>query len=376
MADFNDSVTRVLLSQPFFGQLLMKLEHLADSSIPTACITRTAIRYNPEYFATLTDDEGVAAVTHETLHGAFLHLSDMAMYQASGLGPDGRPYDNAKMNRAMDYVINDLIRVNNIGKLSPSWLHSANYNLNMTPQEVYGMLPDEPPSNGQSGQDGHDASGGEDPSKPDAITPMDIAQAAAVAESMGNLPAGLDRLLERVRKPRHSPWSILRKQVMSAIGGADAATWRRLQRRLITRRIGAPGRTAFGCDRVGVVVDTSGSIGEEMLALFGGHMGAILTDARPREIKVYWVDAKVHRVDTLKTGGALRTLLSKPVPGGGGTDMPKGVVQAVKDGCQAVVVLTDMYTPFGEPQKIPVIWGAVGTDSIKAPHGTTVYLSE
>ena len=376
MANFDDSMARVLLSQPFFGQLLMKFEHVADKSIPTACITRTSIRYNPEYFDTLTDDEGVAAVTHETLHGAFLHLTDMAMYLASGIGPDGKPYDNAKMNRAMDYVINDLIVANKIGKLSPNWLHSSSYTYNMTPQEVYCMLPDEPPNNGQSGQDQHDPSGGDDPTKPDAITPVDIAQAASVAEAMGRIPVGLERLIESVRKPRHSPWAMLRKAVQSAIGGNDATTWKRLQRRLSTRHIGAPGRTAFGCNRVGVVVDTSGSIGEEMLQLFGGHMGAILTDARPREILVYWTDAKVHRVDTVNNGGALRSLLQKQVPGGGGTDMPEGVEAAVKDGCEAVVVLTDMYTPFGNPQKVPVIWGAVGNPSAKAPHGTTIHLTE
>lgn len=377
MANFDDSVTRVLLGQPFFGQLLMKLGHIADTSIPTACITRTDIRYNPEYFAKeLDDDNGVAAVTHEVLHGAFMHLVDMAMYLRSGIGPDGKPYNNEKMNRAMDYVINDLIKVNQIGKIKDSWYWSSNYPYTMTPQEVYCMLPDEPPKNGQGGQDQHDPSGGNDPTKPDAITPMDVVQAANAAEALGRIPKGLERLIASVRRPTHSPWAMLRKAVQSAIGGNDAATWRRLQRRLITRKIGAPGRVAYGCNRVGVVVDTSGSIGEEMLRLFGGHMGAILTDARPREILVYWTDAKVHRVDLVKTGGALRSLLQKSVPGGGGTCMPEGVNAAVKDGCEAVVVLTDMYTPFGNPQKVPVIWGAVGNPSAKAPHGTTIHLSE
>lgn len=372
MADFNDSVTRVLLTQPFFGQLLMRYEHLADTAIPTACITRTAIKYNPEYFAKLTDDEGIAAITHEVLHGAFLHLSDMAMYAASGIGPDGKPYSAMKYNAAADYVINDLIAVNRIGKLGSGWLHSSTYNYTMTPQEVYAMLPDDPPG----GQDMHDTSGGDDPSKPDAITPVDIVQAAAAAEAMGHMPKGLERLIGSMRKPRHSPWSMLRKAVQSAIGGNDAATWRRLQRRLVTRHIGAPGRVAFGCNRVGVVVDTSGSISDEMLQLFGGHMGAILTDARPKEILVYWTDAQVHRVDMVKTGAQLRTLTQKQVPGGGGTDMPQGVNAAVKDGCEAVVVLTDMYTPFGDPQKVPVIWGAVGNENAKAPHGTTIHLTE
>jgi hypothetical protein len=280
-------------------------------------------------------------------------------------------------------VINDLIKVNKIGELKAEWCHDAAYPYTMTPPEVYERLPNKPKGGGgrgkggkpggpQQGQDQHIT--GSDPNgKPDAVTPVDIVQAARAAAQMGAMPIGLDRLIDQFKKPTHSPWSVLRKQVLSAVGGQDAATWRRLQRRLITRGIGAPGRTAYGCRRVGVVVDTSGSIDEVMLSLFGGHMGAILTDARPQEIRLYWTDAQVHRVDVVKTGGELRTLLGKPVPGGGGTDMTKGIDAAVADQCEAVVVLTDMYTPFGSAPRIPVIWGA--TTEIKAPYGTTVRLT-
>jgi predicted metal-dependent peptidase len=298
-------------------------------------------------------------------------------------GPDGKAFDAAKYNEAADYVINDLIKVNKIGELHDNWMHDPAFPYTMTPPEVYAMLPDKPkkgggrgkggkPGGSQQGQDQHQS--GSDPNgKPDAVTPADIVQAARAAEQMGSMPVGLDRLIAGLKKPAHSPWAVLRKQVMSALGGQDTATWRRLQRRLITRGIGAPGRTSYGCNRVGVVVDTSGSIGDEILALFGGHMGAILSDARPREIRVYWTDAQVHRVDAVKTGGELRTLLTKPVPGGGGTDMPEGIDAAVADKCEAVVVLTDMYTPFGSKPAVPVIWGAI-TD-VKAPYGTTVRLT-
>lgn len=166
---------------------------------------------------------------------------------------------------------------------------------------------------------------------------------------------------------------MLRKMVQSALGGNDASTWRRLQRRLITRGIGAPGRTAYGCNLIGVVVDTSGSIDEDILSLFGGHMGAIMTDARPKLIKVYWTDAKVHRVDDVRSGGELRTMLQKTVPGGGGTNMQTGIDAAAADNCDAIVCLTDLYTPFGAAPRQPVIWAS--TTPQQAPYGRTIHIT-
>jgi predicted metal-dependent peptidase len=370
MAKFNDAVTAVLLNQPFFGQLLMRMEHREDRTLPTAAVSKQAILYNPEYFDTLTEEQGIAAVTHELLHAVFEHLDDMGMYRDSGIGPDGKPYNDTKYNIAADYVINDLIRVNRIGTLHPHWMQDRKYTFEMTPAQVYCLMPDPPP--GASSQDEHVVPD-PDNTLPAAITPADIVQAAAAAASMGSMPQGFDRYIEALKKPTHSPWAILRKQVLSAVGGNDTSTWRRLQRRLITRRIGAPGRTSYGCGRLGVINDTSGSIDDATLALFGSHMGAILSDARPKEIVVYWCDAAVHCIDHLRTGSELRTLLSKPKGGGGGTDMRVGIEAALADQCEAVIVLTDGYTPYPDSCPVPLIWGM--TTDRKAPIGKTVHLN-
>ena len=46
--------------------------------------------------------------------------------------------------------------------------------------------------------------------------------------------------------------------------------------------------------------------------------------------------------------------------------MPEGVEAAVADGCNSVVVLTDGYTPFGDPQPKPVIW-AITSSGVTPP---------
>jgi predicted metal-dependent peptidase len=373
MASFDDSYTAVMLGQPFFGQLLSKLECVETNAVPTAAIAPGKILYNAAYIATLSDDEGVAAVTHELLHGVYQHLVDMDMYAQSGIGPDGKPYDSMRYNKACDYVINDLIKVNRIGQLSPSWLHSQQYSYAMIPSEIYAMLPESPPGGGGGSgcQDEHHSEGAAQQGS--GITETDILGAYETAKAMGSVPVGLDRIIQEIIKPRHSPWAMLRSAMLAAMKGNDTSTWRRLNRQMLGRGIAMPGRTGYACGPIGVVVDTSGSIGEELIALFGGHMGAILTEAKPEMIHVYWTDAAVHRHDKIKTGADLTRMLHQPVPGGGGTNMVEGIVQAQRDKCEICVVLTDMYTPFGSaPKKMKVVWGA--TTDVVGPYGKTVKL--
>lgn len=132
-----------------------------------------------------------------------------------------------------------------------------------------------------------------------------------------------------------------------------------------------PSRSGFAAGRVGVVIDTSGSIDDALLQLFGSHLGAIMTDARPREARLYWTEAIVQRVDVARSGQEVRKIIAGGAPGGGGTDMEAGIKAALADACDVIVVLTDGYTSFnlGKP-KTPVIW-AMTTDVV-APYGKTI----
>lgn len=378
MAIFDDAYTAVLLGQPFFGQLLTKLkiqEDVSGQQVPTLAVSHDTLYWHRPYFDKLSDDEGVAAITHEVLHAVMAHMIDIDMYQSSMIGPDGKPFDPGKYNEACDYVVNDVIKQNNIGKLSPTWYWDAAYPHTMTPAEIYPMLPKSPNNGGgrsnkagQSGQDGHISQGASQGQG--AITPADVQAAANTAKAMGSLPVGLDRIIQEVTRPKHSPWAMLRTAMLEAFRGNERSTWRRLNRHMLSRGVIMPGRTGYATERVGVVVDTSGSIGEELLQLFGGHMGAILTDAKPKEIKIYWTDAAVHRVDTVKTGQQLKQILQGKIPGGGGTDMPTGIAAAVRDKCRSIAVLTDGYTGFGTAPKVPIVWAI--TTNVVAPYGKTV----
>lgn len=385
MADFNEARSVLLFSQPFFGTLLMKLDHIADDTLqpPTACVSRRKIRYHPGFFESLTLGEAVFVLAHEVMHMVYGHLPRIESFYKSGVGPDGKKFDMRKFNQACDYPLNAALVEMKVGDPLPKdkfpmCLDPQKYPSSMTPEEVYCLMPDDDGQGGAAGGealDGHDFEVGPgDVGKADAITPSDVMQAAQIHKmTRGELPGVIERLIGQLQKPEHSPWKMLRQFVATSVAGYDRTTWKRLQCRMIVRRIGMPGRIASGAGKVGVVGDVSGSIDEDTLNLFAGHMAAIMDDARPAEVRVYWTDTHVRRVDVAKSGVDLRRIMSNPIPGGGGTDMPAGVESALADGCDSVVVLTDGMTPFGTPSPKPVMW-AITVASKVAPHGKTIHI--
>lgn len=390
---FGEGVQAVLLSQPFFGTLLMKLKHEPIESCPTLFIDGKKIGYGPDFMAQQSMAQAEFCVCHEVLHAAWMHIPRIRHYLDTGIGPDGQPLDLKLFNQALDYPINASLVESKIGAI-PAGITiclDPKYTSAWTPEEVYCDLkkrggkgggasaPGTPgggdPDAMDDHQPGHGDEDGEGTSSGglDAITPADVQQAVNVTKAMkGTLPAGIDRLIDAIKKPEQSPWRRLRRIVTKSLAGYDATSWRRLQRRMIVRGVGMPGRIAQGVGRVGVVGDTSGSIHDDVLRLFGGHMASIVDDAKPELTKIYWCDAKVHRVDDAKNGTQLRQILSSKIPGGGGTDMRKGVEAAMADKCDIIIVLTDGETPFHDNPK--VIW-AITNRSIRAPHGETLHIA-
>jgi predicted metal-dependent peptidase len=383
MAIFDDVVTGLLMRHPFYGSLLMRLKHVRDDKLnpPTAAVTPNEIRWHPEFFASMSEPEALFVISHEIRHIVFGHLDHMRHFRAVNLGPDGKEFDQNKYNQACDYVNNDGLKVDGIGKMPEIGLWDARYPHTMTPAEVYCLLdtPGNASSKGKPSMDGHEP--GEDPAlggEAPAITPSAIMQAANAHKALGrgDLPSGVDRLVGELRRPKVNPWARLRRLVTSRLSGYDRSTWNRLQRRMIVRGIGMPSSTGVRAGRVDVVVDTSGSIGQEMLSLFGGHMGAIMSDAKPDLMRVLWCDTHVHRIDTVKDGSALRTLLGKKVPGGGGTDMTRAVRTSLESKPDVIVVLTDGYTPFcGAPKGVQLIWAITESHKV-SPYGETLHIGE
>jgi predicted metal-dependent peptidase len=382
MAKFDDMVTGLLMQFPFYGSLLMRLKHVPDATLnpPTACVTPDTIRYHPDFFAKMKDTEAMFVIAHEVRHLVFDHLSHIRHFIQCGMGPDGKAFDRDRYNRAADYVINDGLKHDGIGTMPDVGLWDRRYTHEMTPAEVYCLLADDEAKGGggkKSAMDTHDPGDLEDVSgQPQGpIDATAIMQAANLHQQvMGSLPGSIERLIGEIRKPKVNPWARIRKFVTTSLSGHDHTTWRRLQRTMIVRGIGMPSRAGLRAGTIAIVGDTSGSIGDDMLKLFGGHVGAIIDAAKPKLVKMIWCDDGVQRIDDLKTGDDLRRSIAS-APGGGGTDMRKGVRKALEFNPDCVIVLTDGYTPYCDGGRVPVIW-AITTAGINSPYGESVHIGE
>jgi predicted metal-dependent peptidase len=179
----------------------------------------------------------------------------------------------------------------------------------------------------------------------------------------GDVPANLRRWAKERLHPKVNWRAVLRNSVRQGL-----VTLR--QRRfpsyaLRHRRAEAldpfflPG--AYGrLPRVAVVVDTSGSVSDAMLAQALGELKGVLRSGA--RVTLYSVDAEVHHVQRVFRGDPV------VLYGGGGTDMRVGIARALEDGHDLVVVLTDGYTPWPEvPPRARVVVGLLGDCPNKPP---------
>jgi predicted metal-dependent peptidase len=185
------------------------------------------------------------------------------------------------------------------------------------------------------------------------------------AKSRGTMPAGWVRWAEEVLRPRVDWRKQLRRVVRGAIsegfGHRLDFSYRRPHRRAaIYHPFILPALQGERRPRIAVVVDTSGSITDKALCQALMEVRAVLEQLRTR-ITVIPCDAVpyeavqiLNRRDWELARGKMR--------GGGGTDMRAGIraAMALEPLPDAIIVLTDGYTPFPDPPRPtepPIIWG-------------------
>src|SRR5208282_3639965 len=194
------------------------------------------------------------------------------------------------------------------------------------------------------------------------------------AKACGKLPGALKRYAEEFLEPKVKWQEILRTTVVTA-ANRDTSTWARPhRRRLAQQRMYLPRSAAYGCDRIVVAVDTSGSIGPKELNTFFSELADILRTCHPEVVDVLGVDAAVaSHVEV--TGDTDITQDPPEVGGGGGTDFrPAFNWVAEHDVMPACFIyFTDMMGPFPDKApEYPVIWCA--TTATEGPFGKTIHI--
>lgn len=367
----SEALSRLIHAQPFFAVILMDLLEIVESEdvVPRAGTDGRHLYINPTWFGSLDLDERVFVLAHEVSHVIFEHVPRNKMYMDRGVGPDLKAWSPNRWNQATDYIINDWLAKSNVGRMPMGGLHHPNYGADDLADDVYLKVPDDPDGNANN----WDQHMPPDPNAPPAAKSQvqrAVQSAANVAKQQGNAPAGMERLVDDICEPQVD-WKERVKLALHRVAGKDASTWARPNRRRLAvyPHVYWPGTESYQVGTIAMFVDTSGSVSDNEMSHFFGEMAAILTELRPQLAMVGSCDTECHGPDEILD---VNELLEYKPKGGGGTHMPAIFEKLEKEDIRpdACIILTDMYTDFGDAPGYPVIW--VATSDKVAPHGETI----
>ena len=412
--------TQLLLNQPFFGTLCLRLK-LMSGAVPTMATDGRRIVYDPAFVNSLQPAELEAVLAHEVLHCALGHHCRRGQR------------DPRLWNEAADFAINPLLVANGFF-LPAGALVDPGFD-NLSAEEIYARLaqrndgssssppaqsrqpegasggapgpqqesPSQEPSESRSGNQsdfqphGNTGAGKGRPASPrpggfgevldataeDGEAASDaersrqqhewniaVDQAIRSEKACGHELANLDRPLSESLETKQD-WRTILRDFMAARTPSDYR-WSPPNRRYVASGLYLPSVERAGLGTIVIGVDTSGSIGQEELEQFAGEISAICDEANSEAIHVVYCDAAVQ---SFQQFGPSEPIALEP-KGGGGTDFRPVFEWVEENGIAPVclIYLTDLcchsYPPIPE---YPVLWV---TDSRRtAPFGETVRIS-
>lgn len=359
--------TSLILEHPFIGTIALNMPMMLSMDVPTAATNGKYVKYNPNFIADLSDEQLKFLVAHECMHPMLEHN-----FRRNGRNPK-------KWNRAADYVINQLLDDEKIGKFIEGGCLDANiYNAGkQTSDGIYNILPDEPGDNdgsnegvGGTGNDIEDSPGSPaEREQAAAEMKVTVAQAAQAAKMMGKMSANLARLVGEVLSPKVDWRNVLKRFVEKAKN--DSRTWARPNRRFLAQGLFLPSISGEALGEMAFAIDCSGSIGERELNEFAAEIRAVWEDGRPSKLHIMYFDSVVCHYEKFERDDNLHI----EAHGGGGTAFSPVFRYMEEKGITpvATVFLTDLCcSDFGPQPEHPVLW--VSNCPGEAPWGEVVLM--
>jgi predicted metal-dependent peptidase len=196
----------------------------------------------------------------------------------------------------------------------------------------------------------------------------------------GKMNGGVSRDIQELLNPKIDWREVLRDFVKQIAKGHDDSSWRRFNKRLLGSGIYMPTAISQRMECIAVAVDTSGSIGGEVLSEFLSEIKSICEEVTPQKVELMYWDSHVAGHETYEDG-AVQTLTDSTKPrGGGGTD-PSCVIKFMGDkqiNPDCVVVVTDgcFYDGEGDWSKVsaPLLWCIKDNKRFTHKYGKAVHL--
>jgi predicted metal-dependent peptidase len=372
---FQRARSRMLIFHPFFATMLLSTPSLISRNIETACTDMVRIWYNPEFIESLSVEIAMFVMAHEIFHIILKH----------GLRVGSR--DRELANIAMDYAINYQLKKYGF-TIWPQCCYDARF-AGMPWEQIYEILKKEEEKNpgrhkegqGKPGDEGDEFDGegnplprkgqgkprkgkfkdgiGNDMSPPRAVTQDEIRKIEAridrqvvaafqSAQMAGNVPAGMELLVDGIIKPP-LPWYDVLLAFMLQMA-RELEDWSRPNR----RQPMMPSYRNPGMGKLGFIGDTSGSmLTDHIYAQMGMEMTTAATMTHPEQVICVWADHADCSFEQVFEPGD--EIILKP-RGGGGTDMRLAISYIAKYDPACVILVTDAETPWpDEEPEFPLI---------------------
>ena len=364
---------------PYLSTLLFNLKIVESSQLPTLAVDDGwRMYYSPDFVMEQTAEALATMVLHEALHCVNQH------------GPRFRALSQSRhlhvtWNFAGDVGINHVLDRAQMpwGDFEPlRFTHLSKFDVNpemgtekifFTIVEYYEQHPEEVNQFSDCGS----IIGGEardyEISRGDSDNPAiksdqqdvirdQVAQEIlkhAYAKGIGSIPGELLRWAQELLEPtidwRKALAGAFRTSLATVLGRRDYV-YTRPSRRQSAMRIGnheiiLPSMRKPAPPAIAIIVDTSGSIGNDEITLFLSEVdGIVNANGISQGVTVIPCDADIGEIQKLRSRGAITTL---KLTGGGGTDMGVGIAAAgkLRPTPKIVIVLTDGFTPW--PTSLP-----------------------
>lgn len=349
--------TNLILEHPFVGSIALNLPYSFDESIPTAATNGKHILFNPQFVDGLTDEEVKFLIAHECMHPMLEHN-----YRRNERDP-------RKWNQAGDYVINQLLTDEGIGKMpGQGLLDKKLYDAaGGVTDNIYNMLPDGGQDPLDDCQDGEGTPAEREQAA--AEWKVRVAQAAQSAKMMGKMSANMERFVGDLLQPKVDWRDVMQRFLVKCKD--DSRSFSRFNRRFLPQGLYLPSASGELLGDVAFAVDCSGSISNQLISQFASEVKNVKDDLNPTCIHVVYFDSSVCHYDKVTRDDELNI---RPHGGGGTAFSP--VFEYIREHDiepVACVFLTDLCcSDFGEAPDYPVLW--VSTESNQAPFGEVVMM--
>ena len=385
----------------FFGQLAIRMKLVPiEENFPTMGTNGRELYYSPEFVDSLSDDELLFVVGHETLHCVYEHVAKWRRQDR----------DPGLWNQAADFVINGELCRLGVGKM-PDPLHvngeeckpcyDTKYDQTWTVEQVYDDLMHQYGQQGAPNMvvlDNHMEPGDGGDGDQDGVRGLSPSEASQVADDLkeavkeaakehkigkgaGSGNSYLERLCEELLEGKVDWRDVLKTQITNCFDRVDY-TYRKWNRRNSLLN-GAVLPSVFhegDIVKIYVGIDVSGSISNNDVKVFLSELHEITEQFDDFEICIFCFADGVLRKTFRRFVSDSGEDVSEYQPSGTGGTSFGPIYRYLKDEGvvpEQLIVMTDGYSfdGWGDPEYCDTLWLLVNNDgSYERPtHGIAVY---